>query len=286
MYTTSVITDEISQDLKVAAQMAREYGLQGLEIRSVNEKNPFQMEKADVKFVKSVAEDFGLRICAVSSPMYKCDFGDLAVRRQHEEAFRRFMETMHEWNVSLIRTFNFFNLHDGGAKLPEIAEMYQKLADVAEDAGVTMVLESEPSVNAVNIAELVKFLKMVDRASVQAVYDPGNELADVTAPPPYPDGYRILRPWIRHVHVKDIKRGSEMTPAPLGEGDVDFHGIFDALRRDEYNGWVSLETHYRVIRMSDEDLVRPQGSSFSKGGYEASRLYLDRLRDVYRWMEA
>ena len=137
-----------------------------------------------------------------------------------------------------------------------------------------------------NIAELVKFLKMVDRASVQAVYDPGNELADVTAPPPYPDGYRILRPWIRHVHVKDIKRGSEMTPAPLGEGDVDFHGIFDALRRDEYNGWVSLETHYRVIRMSDEDLVRPQGSSFSKGGYEASRLYLDRLRDVYRWMEA
>jgi hypothetical protein len=26
MYKTSVITDEISQDLKVAAQMAREYG--------------------------------------------------------------------------------------------------------------------------------------------------------------------------------------------------------------------------------------------------------------------
>ena len=38
-------------------------------------------------------------------------------------------------------------------------------------------------------------------------------------------------------------------------------------------------------RLSDEDLVRPQGSSFSEGGYEASRLYLDRLRDVYHWME-
>lgn len=286
MYKTSVITDEISQDLKVAAQVAREYGLQGLEIRSVNEKNPFQMEKEDTKFVKSVADDMGLTICAVSSPMYKCDFDDLATRKQHEDTFRRFMETMHDWDVSMIRTFNFFNLHDNGERLPEIAEMYQKLADIAEDAGVTMLLESEPSVNAVNIASLVKFLKMVDRKSVQAVYDPGNELADVTAPPPFPDGYSILRPWIQHVHVKDLKRGSAMTPAPLGEGDVDFHGIFGALKRDGYSNWVSLETHYRITRMSDEDLVRPQGSSFSKGGYEASRLYLDRLRDVYHWMEA
>lgn len=286
MYRTSVITDEISQDLKVAAQIAREYGLQGVEIRSVNEKNPFQMNREDTRYIKSVCDDFGLTICAVSSPMYKCDFNDLAQRRENEDCFRRFLETMKEWNVSLIRTFNFFNLHDGGAKLPEIADMYQKLADLADDAGVTMLLESEPSVNSVSIASLVGFLKMVNRSSVQAVYDPGNEIADSSAPTPYPDGYELLKPWIKHVHVKDIKSGATITPAPLGEGDVDFHGIFAALRRDHYDGWCSLETHYRLIRMSDENLVRPQGSSFSEGGLEATRLYLDRLRDTYHWMEA
>ena len=148
-----------------------------------------------------------------------------------------------------------------------------------------MLLESEPSVNSVNIALLVDFLKKVNRKSVQAVYDPGNEVADVNAPWPYPTGYELLKPHLRHVHVKDLKRGTEMTPVPLGDGDVDFHGIFAALKRDNYDGWVSLETHYRIKRMSDEDLVRPQGSSFSEGGYEASRLYLDRLRDVYHWME-
>jgi len=285
MYKTSVITDEISQDLKVAAQMAREYGLQGLEIRSVNEKNPFQMSKEDTKFVKSVADDFGFEICAVSSPMYKCDFNDLATRKVHEETFRRMMETMHDWGTTRIRTFDFFNMHDGGAHQDEIVELYHKLADVAEDAGVTMLLESEPSVNSVNIQLLVDFLKKVNRKSVQAVYDPGNEVADVNAPWPYPTGYELLKPYLRHVHVKDLKRGAEMTPVPLGEGDVDFHGIFAALKRDGYDGWVSLETHYRIKRMSDEDLVRPQGSSFSEGGFEASRLYLDRLRDVYHWME-
>ena len=285
MYKTSVITDEISQDLKIAAQMAREYGLQGLEIRSVNEKNPFQMGKEDTKFVKSVADDFGLEICAVSSPMYKCDFHDLATRKAHEETFLRMMDTMHDWGTTRIRTFDFFNMHDGGAHRDEIVELYHKLADIVEDAGVTMLLESEPSVNSVNIALLVDFLKKVNRKSVQAVYDPGNEVADVNAPWPYPTGYELLKPYLRHVHVKDLRRGAEMTPVPLGEGDVDFHGIFAALKRDGYDGWVSLETHYRIKRMSDEDLVRPQGSSFSEGGYEASRLYLDRLRDVYHWME-
>ena len=285
MYKTSVITDEISQDLKVAAQMAREYGLDGLEIRSVNEKNPFQMNKEDTKFVKQVADDYGLAICAVSSPMYKCDFADLATRKLHEETFRRMMDTMHEWGTTRIRTFDFFNMHDGGAHQDEIAELYHKLADVAEDAGVTMLLESEPSVNSVNIRLLVDFLKKVNRKSVQAVYDPGNEVADVNAPWPYPAGYELLKPYLKHVHVKDLRRGTEMTPVPLGEGDVDFHGVFAALKRDGYDGWVSLETHYRIKRMSDEDLVRPQGSSFSEGGYEASRLYLDRLRDVYHWME-
>lgn len=286
MYKTSVITDEISQDLTVAAKMAREYGLQGLEIRSVNEKNPFQMDKKDIKFVKQTADDFGLKICAVSSPMYKCDFNDLDTVKQHEYAFKSFMETMHYWETTLIRTFDFLNMRDGGAKRDEIVEKYHKIADIAEDANVTIVLESEPSVNSANIELLVDFLKKLNRKNVMAVYDPGNQVADINAVPPFPEGYEKIKPYMRHVHIKDLLRGAEMTPAPIGEGDVDFHGIFAALKRDSYDGWVSLETHYRIKRMSDEDLVHPQGSSFSEGGYEASRLYLDRLRDVYHWMEA
>ena len=285
MYKTRVITDEISQDLPFAARVAREYGLQGLEIRSVNEKNPFQMNADDLRFVKQIAYDSGLEICCVSSPMFKCSLDDLETRRAHMDSFRRMMDTMHSWNTKLIRCFNFFNLHDGGKRTPEIVDAFQPVADIAEDAGVTVVLESEPSVNAVNIAELVKFFKAVGRREIGAVYDPGNEAVDVTAPLPYPDGYELLKPYIRHVHVKDMLRGEIETPALIGEGTVDFHGVFAALKRDKYNGWCSLETHYRMKRLSDEDLVRPQGSSFSEGGYEASRLYLDRLRDVYHWME-
>lgn len=286
MYKTAVITDEISQDLRVATALAREYGLNGLEIRSVGEKNPFQMSDADVREIHAIATGEGLPICCVSSPLFKCAFDDLQTRQTHLEAFRRTMDTMHLWGARLVRCFNFNNLHDGGARFAEVADAMRPAVAIARDAGVTMVLESEPTVYAANIGALVAFLKQMDDPAVGAVFDPGNEIGDPAAPPPYPDGYALLKPWLRHVHVKDILRSPDaFLPAKLGEGNVDFDGLFPRLKR-EFDGWVSVETHYRVTRMSEEDLVHPQGSSFSEGGYEATRQYLNTLRDRYRWMEA
>ena len=47
MYKTAVITDEISQDVRRAAQMAQHYKLDAIEIRSVSERTPFQMTRED-----------------------------------------------------------------------------------------------------------------------------------------------------------------------------------------------------------------------------------------------
>ena len=191
MYKTSVITDEISQDIRVAAQMAREYGLNGLEIRSVNERNPFFMTGDDIRLVKQVADDFGLEICGVSSPLFKCSIDDPATTQQHVEAFKRMMDTMALWNTKIIRGFPFFNLNDGEKRFGEVVEKFQPIIDTAKDAGVTVVIESEPSVYTANIESLSRFLKLIDAPCVQAVYDPGNESVDVGTPPPYPGGPRI-----------------------------------------------------------------------------------------------
>lgn len=286
MYKTAVITDEISQDIRVAAQMAREYGLNGLEIRSVNERNPFFMTKEDTLHVKQVVDEFGLEICGVSSPLFKCSIDDEATTRAHVEAFKRMMDTMEMWNTKIIRGFPFFNLNDGEKRFGEVVEKFEPILRTAKDAGVTVVIESEPSVYTANIESLIRFLKLIDDPCVQAVYDPGNEIVDVGTPPPYPDGYEKLKPYIRHVHVKDILRvPGSFVPAMLGEGSVDFDGIFKRLKQ-EYNGYVSVETHYRIrTNVSEEDLVHPQGSSFSNGGYEATQAYLNALRDRYHWME-
>ncbi|HSK68451.1 MAG TPA: sugar phosphate isomerase/epimerase family protein [Candidatus Limnocylindria bacterium] len=286
MYRTAIITDEVSQDLVTAAALARAFSLDALEIRSVWERNPFQMTAQDAKEIKRIADGHGLGICGVASPLFKIPMDDLEGRRQHMESLRRACEFANLWGAKLLRGFPFMNPMDGGKRMGEAAEACRAAADVATDAGVTIVIESEPSVYTHNIDTLIRFLGLVSHPGMGALFDPGNEASDPDAPPAYPQGYERLKPHIRHVHIKDmLKQGRAAVPALVGEGSVDYAGLIPVLKR-EFDGYCSVETHYRFAApVSEHDLVHPQGSSFSQGGEEASRAYLQRLRDVYRWQE-
>ena len=288
MFKTAIITDEVSQDLKVAAKLAADYKLDALEIRSVNGRNPFQMTKEDYKEIKNIADSFGLGICAVSSPLFKIPFADNKNEiKQHIESFKQLCEAMHMWGTNLARGFPFLNFENSEKHFGEIAQIYQDVIKVAEREKVFILIEAEPAVTTNRIKRQVEFLELLGSDHVQGLFDPGNEVSDFDAPPPFPEGYNLLKPYIRHVHVKDIKRTpGAFTSAMLGEGDVDFHGIFAALKSDGYTGYVSVETHYRISAALDEHtLVFPQGQAFSEGGFEASVAYLDKLRDEYNWME-
>ena len=80
MYKTSIITDEVSQDLKVAAELAVRYKLDAVEIRSVNERTPFQMDRQDFRSIKEIVDSYGLHVCAIGSPLFKCDLDDEVAR--------------------------------------------------------------------------------------------------------------------------------------------------------------------------------------------------------------
>ena len=278
MYRKAVITDEISQDLAVAVDIAREYCLDALEIRSVNNRNPFQMTKDDIRHIKKVADDNGLGICCVSSPLFKISLEDEAAILDHIESFRRIMDTMDSWNTRLIRGFDFLYT-EVPSKRNRIAGYFEKIIPIAEDAGVTIVLESEPAVNSSDIDTLTGFLDYLDSSVVRGLFDPGNEVLKGRFPP-YPYGYEKLRPYISHIHIKDMTKEG---PALLGAGDVDYTGLFKALK-DEYDGFVSVETHFRFSDVDDgRDYLHPEGQSFSEGGEEATIASLNVLDGVYRW---
>lgn len=292
MYKTAVICDEISQDLNVACSLAKKYNLDGLEIRTVNEKNPFQMSMEDARLVRKICDDNGLAIAAVGAPFFKCSLDSKEEYEQHLEGLKRCAEEAHAWGTKTVRGFTFWKVPDFKARLGEIAEKYQKAICIAEESDIEIVIESEPSVNTENMGVLYDFLQLLSSDRVAALYDAGNEATDPACPAPYPFGYEKLKPYIRHVHLKDTlcssTNGGWYEPAMMGEGSVDYHGLISALKKDNYEGWVSVETHWRMkhSKFSDDQLARPGGSSFSDGGYEATEAYLKALRDTFRWQEA
>lgn len=278
---TGIITDEVSQDLAVAIALAKAFHLDALEIRSVEEKNPFQMSRGDYQRIAQQAAEAGLAVCCVGSPFFKCDIEDEAAVAEHMEGLRRTIEGTHILGAKMIRGFSFWR---SKTVTPErIADRYAPVIELAQREDVTLVLESEPSVNTGNMQQLATLLAVIRHARIRALYDPGNEICDHGAPAPYPAGYQCLRPYLAHVHVKDMVRTKDgFDPACIGKGQVDFDSIFDALRKDGYDGYATLETHWRVLERMDEALMtRPQGSSFSMGGEEASRICLQVLRDQY-----
>jgi sugar phosphate isomerase/epimerase len=119
------------------------------------------------------------------------------------------------------------------------------LAELGAAAGVTVGIENEHACNLGTAAETARLIERVRHPNLQLIWDPANAL--VAGETPFPDGYRKLPAGrIAHVHAKDCRvTGHTAEWLELGTGSVDWTGQIDALARDDYRGWFSLETHWR-----------------------------------------
>jgi sugar phosphate isomerase/epimerase len=255
----SVITDEITQEFESALDVMREYGVKGAELRGLWGTNIADLDAAQVSRAKKALSDRGMGVVCLSTPVYKCELFTedpsiqgamhLAKARgmgEQMELLRRCAGLAHEFGTDLIRVFAFWNR---GPLTPEVEERivdaFAEPIKVAEEEGVTLVLENEHACFIGTGAEAARMLSKHNSPRLRACWDPGN--AYMAGEEPFPSGYEEVRPFLKHVHVKDAVKpaeGGEPRWTVVGEGDIDFIGQFDALRRDGYSGWISLETHY------------------------------------------
>lgn len=272
MFQRAVITDEVSQDFQVAVDFALRHKLDAVEIRSVDEKNPFEMDQTDIEKMKSILAGTELKVCCIGAPFYKCDIDSQEEIQSHIEGLKRCIHMAKEFDCKLIRGFTFWNKGDFEQRIPQIVEKFQEPIRLLQQADMRLVLEFDPSVYATNAQKALKILQALNSPYVKALWDPGNDIYDEDNECPYPYGYELIKPYIAHIHLKDAKRVNGKPEAmPIGCGDVDFIGQFKALLADEYDGYVSLETHYRPkYELSEEILKQPKGSAFSYLGLEAS----------------
>ncbi len=277
-----IITDEVSQDLGEALRLAVDYGLVAVELRSVGDRLIHEHSDEELLAMKQQVQDAGLTICALSTPIFKCQLSDGQEVAEHREILRQALRAASVLDVDILRAFTFWNQGEFAQTLPKIVKEFKAIVPQLEAAGRTLVVEPDPSVNASNAERLVQVLQAVDSPSVKALYDPGNHLWDPHGEEPYPFAYDLLRPYIHHVHLKDaVRKDGEPTAVAIGQGDVGYGELLPRLQQDGYNGYLMVETHYRLHReLDDEELKRPQGSGFSDGGYEASKQCLESLREL------
>jgi len=266
-FRVGVFTDEVSGDIFEAAAFARRHGLDCMEVRNVNDHGPFEYTEQDIADIQAAAKQYGLTVCAISAPLFKCDFSDKETVESHIQKFETCARQAKQLGVSLIRGFDFW---EEGISLEDRADVYQRIGEICEKYDVFCVVESDPSVHSNTPMKLAQVLKAIRHPRIKAVYDPGNEVW-VTGQASE-QGYQDLKPYIAHMHVKDaITEEGKAKAVKVGTGVVDFPAIFAKLFRDGYDGCVILETHYRKdVELTEEQLKLPGGSTFSTGAYAAS----------------
>ena len=269
MFKLSVINDEITADFGRAAEVAaQEFGLQFIEIRALWGKNIMQLDAKQIAEARRILEKYKLRVSSIASPIFKTDwpgaptssfspkrdqFGANFTFEQQDELLERGFELMRVFRVDRIRIFDFWRLDD---PKPYRAAMDQKLIEAAKKAakrGVTLLLENEPACNTATGVEAARTLDAVRSPNFKLNWDPGN--AASRGEIAYPDGYSHLpKNRIGYMHCKDVVRTADgkYEWMKMGGGIMDYVGQYRALKKDGYNGIVSLETHWRGAGTPEE----------------------------------
>ena len=268
-FKLSVITDEITNDFGHALEVAsKEFRLSFVEIRELWGKNIMALDRKQIAEARRLLERSRLRVSAIASPIFKVDwpgaptskyspkrdqFGASYTFDQQDELLERGFELARAFNTTNIRIFDFWRLDDQAPYRAAIDKKLIEAAAKAEKSGITLILENEHACNTATGAEAARTLKAVRSPSFKLNWDAGNAAA--RGETPFPDGYAMLpKDRIGYMHCKDIIRkpdGSTEWMA-MGRGIIDYVGQFRALKKDGYDGVLSLETHWRGAGTPEE----------------------------------
>lgn len=267
-----VVADEISDDPAESFPLARDLGLEGVELQRLWGKPVTDLDAAEIERVRELLARYDLRVSMIGLGFLKAcridlipggDFDASPDFARHMEVFRRGLLMARAFDCRLVRTFSFRWPHmvglgnpsprlPGGGAIPHrtldlIREGLSLPARIAEREGITLGLENVRSCYANTGENARAIIDAVDSPALKAVWDPANSF--VSGGVDYPDGYEAIRPHMVHVHLKDARVRDEAAGLTawecIGQGEVRLADELAAFARDGYSGVISVETHWQ-----------------------------------------
>jgi L-ribulose-5-phosphate 3-epimerase len=257
-FKLGIITDEITEELERALDFISEYSLTYCELRELWDKNIVNLSPEELTHAKQMIQKRSLHVSAIASPVFKYNLPEMPAGEEKRDTFRanftdqdtedllrRVFELARFFGTNKIRIFSYWRVDQPEKAYPYVRDRLQHAAALAAGNGMTLVLENDYICNIGTGKELGRIIREVNSPHLRGNWDPGN--AVMLGEVPYPDGYREVRGLFSHMHFKDVRKDphtGKLNWAPVGAGCVDYRGQIQALREDNYQGTMSLETHY------------------------------------------
>jgi sugar phosphate isomerase/epimerase len=133
------------------------------------------------------------------------------------------------------------SLNDNRKRLQTLfVEGLKMAAQVAEQNGISILVEPEPNLLIENSRQFLDIIKTVDSKSVKLNFDIGHFYCVREDPA------RLiyeLSDYIEHFHLADISKERVHNHLIPGNGSIDFHSVFKAINGIGYKGFVTVELY-------------------------------------------
>jgi L-ribulose-5-phosphate 3-epimerase len=248
-----ITTDEIDDDVTVAAKFLSEHGLKWAEVRNIWNKYNTAQPVDKVREARAILDERGIKVSIEGTGFFK-----VALPPDTPEGQKKLddqwalldagMERAKIFGTNKLRVFTFM-LSRGETPTPaaydRIYELTREAARRAKKAGCLLAVENIGGGYVATGAQAGELLKHVKENSLGITWDPNN--AGESGEQSFPDGYRKLDPArIFHVHLRDYKHeNGKVVWTAVGQGEFDNLGQIRAMRKDGYHGTFTLETHWR-----------------------------------------
>ena len=219
-------------DFKTAANYIKWAGYDALEISAIKgmcEHLCLDTWKQDAAEIKAISEDLQLPITAMEEAALD------------EERLMMAYEAGAEIGIPVI------NIGPGGSKdvpedLPKTIDMLAKMAEKAEDFGVTLCVKSHVGASIWNTPTTLEAMAKIESPGFGIDMDPSHIHRGGEVPK---DALKQVISRVRHVHIRDCAGPGPSPGAPelqaCGRGDIDLWGYCVTMAEAGYEGPVNLE---------------------------------------------
>lgn len=238
--------DEIASSLDEQLALMEALGIRALEARGVNGVNVSALTEAQARAARATLDAHGFEVSALGSPIGKSDIGEDFGKAL--DALRHTLDIARILRAPAIRLFSFYvpdaSSDDRG---DEVLSRLSRFKEAAAGSGITLLHENESGIFGETPAHCLRIARQLCGEGFALIFDPSNFVQrgwDVMA------AWRLLKPYVRYLHIKDSVRLPEGTDIHAvnphrvaGTGEARLRSILSDLKADGYAGYLSLEPH-------------------------------------------
>lgn|GEM_PF-2052106 len=269
----SAFSDDLSSVFAQAAAVAAEAGVNGLALRNAGGRNVAALDSSEVAEIKRLADSHGLELSALASQVGRNSFlEDEGSAAKAAEQLRPIVDHASFLGTASIRVFGPW-LHGKDAlqrwaerpalrdRLDEVLEWFAPSVALAEDAGLTLMVELEGASYIGQVAEARELLLSACSPALALCWDVCNGWWSGELP--LEEGLSRARDLpIVDVQTKDVRSQPGRPQSPtfdqvvLGEGDLPYAAIVRGLLARGYTGWFTAERVYHPRKPEENPILQ------------------------------